>query len=160
MAKYIEFQHPVALPVEAVQHKLEAAQIRHADALVKTYALLDAAEKRGLLDLLRGAIDAEGLIVDKAAGYANTPEGINTMRNLLVLGKFFGSVDPEILTETTDDLTASVVREARHRPAGIFSLLKRLLSGDALRGFAVTVAALESIGRTARSQAARSGNSQ
>jgi hypothetical protein len=39
----------------------------------------------------------EDAIIHKVAGYANTPIGINIMRNLLVLGPLLGSMDPEVL---------------------------------------------------------------
>jgi uncharacterized protein YjgD (DUF1641 family) len=155
VAQPIEFKPTPMSAAEAAHRKLAAAPAEHAEALLKVYALLDTAEKHGILDILRGAISAEDTILDKVAGYANTPEGINTMRNLLVLGKLLGSVDPEFLGQASADLTASVVAEAKIPSAGIISITRRLLGGDALRGLAFTVAALESLGKTARIREAK-----
>ena len=153
MAKQLDFKQVPPAPAEVLQRKLEAAPAQHAEALLKAYALLDVAERHGILDLLRGAISAEDKIIEKVAGYANTPEGINSMRNLMVLGKLLGSIDPDVLGGGAEELTESVVAESKRRPAGIFAITRRLFGGDALRGLAITVAALESVGRSARKQA-------
>jgi len=150
MARYLDFKYKPESEEELLQKKLAAAPLEHAQALLKAYALLDAAEKHGLLDLLRGAIHAEDTILDTVAGYANTREGINTMRNLLVLGKLLGSLDADLLSQGVNGLAASVVAEAKKPPSGIFGILRRLFNGDVLRGVGLTLAALESLGRTMR----------
>jgi uncharacterized protein YjgD (DUF1641 family) len=152
MAKYLDFKYQAESPEQLLHKKLDAAPSAHAQALLKAYALLDAAEKRGVLDLLHGAIDAENTIIDKVAGYANTTNGINIMRNLLVLGTLLGSMNPDVLGFGVNELTASVVAESKKKPSGAFATFRRLFNGDALRGLSVTLAALESIGRTANRQ--------
>ena len=58
----------------------------------------------------------EDAIIHKVAGYANTPIGINIMRNLLVLGPLLGSMDPEVLGAGVKDLTSSVMTESKNNP--------------------------------------------
>ncbi len=157
MAKYLNFEHRVEIPAEALRKKVEAAPFENAAAVLKAYQLLDTLEKHGILDMLRGAISAENTIIDKVAGYANTPEGINTMRNLMVLGKLVGSLNPDVLKDGTHDLTASVVREVQKPAPGLFGILRRLFRGDLLRGIAISMAALESIGKTARDKSEKLG---
>jgi uncharacterized protein YjgD (DUF1641 family) len=157
MAQPIEFKPVPSTPADAARRKLESAPAEHAEALLKAYALLDTANRHGILDLLRGAISAEDTILDKVAGYANTPEGIATMRNLLVLGKLLGAVDPGVLGTGASDLTAKIVAESKKPPSGIFAITRRLFGGDALRGLALGIAALESIGKTARLAAQKRG---
>jgi uncharacterized protein YjgD (DUF1641 family) len=152
MAKYLDFKYRAESPEELLHKQLDVASIEHAQALLKAYALLDAAEKRGVLDLLRGAINAEDAIIDKVAGYANTPQAINGIRNLMILGKFLGSIDPDVLGDFVNRFSTSVVAESKKQPSGVFAMSLRLLNGDALRGLGLTLAALESLGRTARSQ--------
>jgi uncharacterized protein YjgD (DUF1641 family) len=149
MAKCLDFKYQAESLEQLLHKKLDAAPLAHARALLKAYALLDAAEKRGLLDLLRGAINAEDTIIDKVAGYANTPIGINIMRNLLVLGTLLGSMDPEVLGAGVSDLTSSVMTQSKKQPSGAFATLRRIFKSDELRGLSVTLAALESIGRAA-----------
>jgi uncharacterized protein YjgD (DUF1641 family) len=139
----IDFKYQVESLEQLLHKKLDAAPLAQARALSKAYALLDAAEKRGLLDPLRGAIHAEDTIIHKVAGYANTPIGINIMRNLLVLGPLLGSMDPEVLGAGVKDLTSSVMTESKKQPSGAFATLRRIFKSDALRGLSVTLAALE-----------------
>jgi len=157
VAQPIEFKPAPATPAELYRRRLEAAPFEHAEALLKVYALLETAEKHAILDILRGAISAEDTILDKVARYANTPEGINIMRNLMMLGKLLGSVDPDLLGEATKDLTASLVQESNKPPSGFLATSRRLFGRDALRGLAITIAALESVGKTARIKSEKLG---
>jgi uncharacterized protein YjgD (DUF1641 family) len=150
MAKYLNFQYPGASREEALQKKLDAAPLENAEALLKAYALLDIANQHGILDVLKGAISAEDTIIDKVAGYANTPEGINILRNLLVAGRVAGSLDPDLLHSASRNFTASVVNECKHKPTGLFGTMRRMFSGDALRGLSIVIAGLEALGKTAR----------
>jgi uncharacterized protein YjgD (DUF1641 family) len=150
MAKYLNFKYPGASREEALQEKLEAAPLENAEALLKAYALLDIANKHGILDVLKGAISAEDTIIDKVAGYANTPEGINIMRNFLVVGRVVGGVDPDFLHEASQNLTTGVLDECKQQPAGLFGTMRRMFSGDALRGLYILIAGLEALGKTAR----------
>jgi len=157
MAKYIEYKPAAATREEVLRRKLEDAPLDHAEALLKAYALLDAANQHGILDLLRGLISAEDKILDKVAGYASTQDGINTLRNLLVLGKLMGSIDPDLFGQGAKDLTATILQESKRRPRGFLPAAQRLRKSDAQRGLSIIIAALESIGRTARVHARKFG---
>ncbi len=157
MAKPIEFKPAPATSAEVARRKLETAPAEHAEALLKAYALLEAAEKHGILDLLRGAISAENAILTKVAEYASTPEGINALRNLLILGRFLGSIDPDWLSQGTKDLTDTLLQESTKRPRGFLPAATRLRNNDAQRGLSIAIGALESIGRTARIRSKKLG---
>ena len=152
MAKQIEFNQTALHPKEALSRKLEQAPLEHAEALLKGYEVLQAAQENGVLDLLQGAITAQDKIVEKVAGYANTPEGINTMRNLLVVGSIVGSVDPDFMHQATKELTAGIDRDTRRRRPGLWGTLRRLTSPDVLIGLSLAITVLEVVGRTVRTQ--------
>ena len=117
MAQQIAFTQKRPDPRVLLAGKLQEAPLEHAEALLKAYDVLQVAHEHGLLDVLEGAISAEDKIIDKVAGYANTPEGIHILRNLLVAGRIVGSVDPDLLHESSKELTASIEREsAKPRP--------------------------------------------
>ena len=160
MAKQIEYKVPVRSREDALRQKLEDAPLEHAEALLKMYSLLETAEKHGILDLLRGAISAEDKIIDKVATYASSEEGINVVRNLLILGKLLGSIDPDWLTQGVKDLTDTMLQESKRRPKGFLTATQRLRRNDAQRGLQITIAALESIGRIARVRAKKLGVEQ
>lgn len=152
MAKYLNFKYPGASREEALKKKLEAAPLENAEALLKAYALLDIANKHGLLDVLKGAISAEDAILDKVANYANTPEAINILRNFLVLSRAATAIDPDFLHEASRNLITGVVDECKQTPAGFFGTMRRMFSGDALRGLYILIAGLEALGKTARNR--------
>jgi uncharacterized protein YjgD (DUF1641 family) len=157
MAKYIEYKPVAPTREEVLGRKLDAAPLEHAEALLKAYELLETANKHGILDLLRGAISAENTILEKVSEYASTAEGINVVRNLMILGRLIGSIDPEVLSHASKDLIASVLQESKRRPKGFLTATQRLRRGDAQRGLSIALAALESIGKTARVISRRQG---
>ena len=160
MAKQIEYKVPVHQREEALRRKLADAPLEHADAVLKAYELLEAAEKHGFLDLLRGAISAQGTIMEKMSDYLNTKEGINAIRNLMILLRLLGSLDPDWFSQGAKDLTATLLQDSKQRPRGFLNATQRLRKNDAQRGLSITIAALESIGRTARLRAKRLGVEQ
>jgi uncharacterized protein YjgD (DUF1641 family) len=160
MAKQIEYKVPTRSREEALREKLADAPLEHAESLLKAYALLEAADKHGILDLLRGAISAEDTIIDKVATYASSEEGINVVRNLLIMSRLLGSIDPDWLTQSLKDFTDTLLQESRRRPKGFLTATQRLRRNDAQRGLQITIAALESIGRIARIRAKKLGVEQ
>ena len=96
---------------EELRCRLERAPLDHADALLAGIALLQAAEDHGVLDTLRGAIGAGGTLIGEASAYANTPEGIRTMRNLLAMARLLGELDPAWLDAVRRAVSASQTPE-------------------------------------------------
>jgi len=150
VAKQITFIKTPLQPREALARKLEEAPIEHAAALLNAYDVLQAAHEHGLLDVLKGAISAEDTIIEKVAGYADTPEGIRLMRNLLLVGAIVGSLDPDLLHAATKDLRASLSEEAERPQPELWATLKRMTGPDTLSGLSFAITALESLGRTVR----------
>lgn len=151
MAKQITFKPKSYDPAIDVQAKLQRAPTEHAAAILSLYELLQEAENHGVLDLLRGSLHAGDEITSKLAEYANTPLGITAIRNLLVLGKVLGTLDPEVLNRGVDDLTVNLDREMDgygKRPPSAWGTMKRAFSGDALRGLSLMVTILASVGKT------------
>ena len=93
----------------AVQARLDAAPVEHADAILAAYELLQELQDQGILDLLRGLAGSGGEIVTKLSAAANTPESIAAMRNIISMLRILGSVDPEILRGVADIVTKPVM---------------------------------------------------
>jgi len=89
----------------ALQARLDAAPIEHADAILAAYELLQELQDQGVLDLLRGLAGSVGEIVTKLSEAANTPESITAGRNIVSMLRILGSVDPEILHGVADIAT-------------------------------------------------------
>ena len=86
----------------ALQARLDAAPIEHADAILAAYALLQELQDQGVLDLLRGLAGSRGEIVTKLSEGANTPESIAAMRNIISMLRILGSINPEILHDVAE----------------------------------------------------------
>lgn len=129
--------------------KLQTAPAEHAAALLSAYELLQEAHDHGVLDTLRGAIGAGETFVTTAADYANTPEGIRTMRNLLALVRLMGEIDPQVLHSMTESFSDA----QRHQPSGeqeppsLWQIFRRFRSKDSRRTLALLAGFTEAFGR-------------
>lgn len=127
--------------------KLQTAPAEHAAALLSAYELLQEAHDHGVLDTLRGAIGGGEAFVSTAAGYANTPEGIRTLRNLLALVRLLGEVDPSLLDAVLKAL-GDVNRRARDSggPPSLWRSLRQFTGSGGRRMLATAADFVESFG--------------
>ena len=140
------------LPVDPkleLQRRLAAAPIEHGEALLVLWDLLETAHDQGILDLLDGMVSAKDKITETVAKYANTPEGVAAIRNLLTAAKILASVDPEVL-----ERLSSVVNEAaaehkqETKPPSLFQLARRAMSEDSRRGISFATLVLSGLGKS------------
>jgi uncharacterized protein YjgD (DUF1641 family) len=139
-------------PVDAkleLQRRLDAAPLQHGEALLVLWDLLETAHNQGILDLLDGMVSAKDKITETVAKYANTPEGISGVRNLLTAAKILASVDPELL----DRLSAAVTQAgAEHKqekePPSLLQLTRRATSEDSRRGLSFATLVLSNLGKS------------
>lgn len=152
MAQPIQFDHKKQNSREALREQLDQAPLEHADAVLALYKLLSQAQDHGVLDAVRGAIVAGDAITAKLAEYANTPEAIRAIRNLISLGLLVGQLDPETLQSLTKGVeqSTSAKNPDMRKPPSMFAILRRLFSEDARRGMAAGVSILSNVGRTLR----------
>ena len=134
---------------EESRRRLDEAPVEHAEALLGAYNLLQGLHDRGVLDILRGALSSSDFILETAVETANTPEAIRTVRNLILLSKVLGNIEPELL-----DRIAGVVPEGlaqiptlKTETPGLFSLLQKFNNPDCRRGLAFAAALLKSLGK-------------
>jgi len=146
MAKPIEMMPTPRNAREDLKRKLDNAPLEHADALLDGYELLQQLHETGTLDVLRGALGAGDQVVRHAVALAATPESVRALRNLLVLGKVLGSVDPEVLTQLLSGIPAVMEKKPEEKPPSLFAIFKRMTTTDARRGLAVAVSLLQALG--------------
>ena len=136
-------------PKREMQRRLAAAPTEHAEALLVLWDLLETAHDKGILDLLDGMISAKDTIADTVARYANTPEGIASIRNLLGALKILGSLDPELLEKLSSVLlTATAEHQQEQRPPSLWQLFRRSTSEDSRRGLSFMTLLLSGLGRS------------
>ena len=147
MAKPIELIPTPRDPREEITRRLENAPVEHTEAVLSAYELLQELHASGTLDLLRGAAGAQGEIVQHAAGLAAQPEAVRALRNLLVLGKLLGSIDPDALHRLTAGLPGAVDQAPNEETPSFVGIFRRLSSKDSRRALAAAANILESVGK-------------
>lgn len=145
MANPIQFS-PKVDPQHELQRRLEAAPAQHAEALLVLYDVIEEAHNQGLLDLLHGAIGSKDAIAAKLAFYAKQPLSTQAIRNLLIFADLLGSLNPNILAETTQQAIAP-----QDQPPSLWSLFRKAASPDGRRGMGMFLALVCGFGNSAHS---------
>jgi uncharacterized protein YjgD (DUF1641 family) len=155
MANPIQFAPKLTDPKLELQRRLIAAPNEHAEALLVAFDLLEEAHRQGILDALHGAIGAKDTILGSLAAYSADPASINAIRNLLVLGKIFGTLEPEPLSRVSQAMLAAAKEyEAEKKPPSLWQLFKRMRTPEARGGLSFMTRMLGTVGR-ATDEAAR-----
>jgi uncharacterized protein YjgD (DUF1641 family) len=149
MAQPIRFNAPSVDPRLVLRERLERAPEEHADAILAAYDILQALHDRGILDVTRSALAASDELLEKVVDGVNTPAAIRALRNLIFWQGILGSIEPKWfkgLVEAVPEGLETATAE-RDQPVRLWTLLRRALSKDSLRGLAAGVDFLESFGR-------------
>lgn len=149
MAQPIRNYTPHRDEKEEFRAKVENAPLQHAKALLAAYELLQEAEEHGVLDVLRGAIGRGDVIVDKVSEFANTPEGIRAMRNLLALSRMFANLDPDKVDAVAKAITDEQCRGNAPgcEPPSLLKSLLRMNSRNSRRTLATIAAVTDAFGK-------------
>src|ERR1700684_494970 len=118
MAQPIPLEIPPRNPRAELQSRLENAPEEHAEAVLAAYEVLQELHNRGVLEIMRGGLAASDELLERLVDNAKTPEAIRGIRNLFLLQRILGSIQPEWL-EGVDRANAAGRVEAkaeRERP--------------------------------------------
>jgi uncharacterized protein YjgD (DUF1641 family) len=119
---------------EELRVRLEQAPADHAEAILAGYEVLQGLHDRGVLELLRGVLGGGDRILEIAVEAAKAPEAIHGIRNLIIMLKLAGSIDPDQLHAALD---------VGHKQApSLWEIGKRARTDDARRGMETAVALL------------------
>jgi uncharacterized protein YjgD (DUF1641 family) len=152
MAQPIPLEIQPRNPQAELQSRLERAPQEHAEAVLAAYEVLQELHNRGALEIMRGALAASDELLQKIVDNAKTPEAIRAIRNLFLLQRILGTIEPELLEGVVQAIPEAIAQTTaeRERPSGFFTLLRRLTSKDSLRGLAAAVNFLQAFGRHMR----------
>ena len=134
-------------PREQLLRRIEDAPIAHADAVLSAYELLQQLHDTGTLDILRGALGAGDVLVEHVVSLITAPESINALRNLILIGKVLGSINPDVLHAVVEGIPQATTQTPGAKPPSLFSLGRRMASQDSRRGLAAAVGILEVLGK-------------
>src|SRR5258708_6056954 len=113
MARPIPLELPNRDPREELLSRLEKAPAEHAEALLAGFAVLQALHDQGVLEIVRGALDGGNKILEIVVEATKTPEAIRAFRNLVIMTKVVGSIDPELLKKLAEVIPDVLVGEAK-----------------------------------------------
>ena len=155
MARPIPLDLPKRDAREEVISRLEKAPAEHAEALLAGFEILQALHDQGVLEILRGVLEGGNKILEIVVEAAKTPEGIRATRNLVILSKILGSIDPELLKRLTQAFPDVIKGEAKAEETeapGFWEVLRILRSKNLRRGLAVVNNVLEALGRNSSAE--------
>ena len=153
MAKPIPLELPKRDPQEELRSRLEKAPDEHAEALLASFEVLQGLHNCGALELLRGVLGGSDKILEIVVESTKTPEAIRSIRNLLIMTKMLGSIEPELLekfAQAVPDALVGAAKAAQTEPPGFWGVLKIFFSKNMRRGLAVVNNLLEAWGEIFR----------
>jgi hypothetical protein len=75
------------------------------------------------------------------------PESITALRNVILIGKVLGSINPEVFHAVLEGIPQATAQVPGAKPPSLFALGRRIASQDARRGLAAAVSVMEVVGR-------------
>ncbi len=150
MARPIPLELPERDSREELRSRLEKAPAEHAEAMLAGFEVLQALHDRGVLELLRGMLGGGNKILEIVVEATKTPEAIRGIRNLLIMTKIFGSIDPEVLKKFAEAVPCALVgagKAQEKEPPGFWEVLRIFRSRSLRRGLAVINSVLETLER-------------
>jgi len=134
-------------PREELQKRIQDAPVAHADAVLSAYDLLQRLHDTGTLDVLRGALGAGNALVEHVVSLLTAPESVKALRNLILLGKAMGSINPDLLHAVVDGIPQVTAQTSSAEPPSLIALGRQVASQDARRGLAAVISVMEVLGR-------------
>jgi hypothetical protein len=122
MAQPIAFHAPEkTAPVHMERSRNAPAE--HAEAILSGYGVLQFLHDRGVLNLLRGVLDAGDELIGTITTVIDTPNSIRVMRNSLLLTKLLASIPPDVLSSLGGPISAGAKRDNGHKAPGLLRIL-------------------------------------
>jgi uncharacterized protein YjgD (DUF1641 family) len=138
MAQPISFEVVPRDPRKDLMARLESAPQEHVEALLESYELLQEMHDRQILQLLRGALSAGDKLVEAGVKAIDDPTSVKALRNLIILMKMMGSIDPEVLQcfAAAAGETMGSEKKPVTEPPGLLSLLNQFRQTESRRSIA------------------------
>ena len=149
MAQPIALKLPPRDSRAELQARLQNAPLEHAEALLSVYDVLQRLHDRGMLDLLRGALGSSDRVLEILVEAAKTPQSIRGIRNLIILSKIFGTIEPELVEGFARSLpeALALTKACNSKPPGFWGILMKFRNRNFRRGLLLVNSMLEAFGR-------------
>jgi len=149
MAQPIPLELPPRDARIELQDRLERAPLQHAEALLSAYEVLQKLHERGVLDLMQGALGSSDKVLGILVEEAQTPAALRGLRNVLILGKILGNIEPELVEGFARSIPEAIALTKAHgpHPPGLWGILKKFTRRDFRRGLLLVNSMLEAFGK-------------
>jgi uncharacterized protein YjgD (DUF1641 family) len=149
MSQPIPLNLPARDPRAELQARLQNAPLEHAEALLSAYEVLQGLHDRGVFELLRGALGSSDKVIEIVVQAAKSPESIRGIRNLIILAKILGTIEPELVEGFARSLPEAIALTKAHeaKPPGFWGVLKKFRNRNFRRGLVLVNFMLEAFGR-------------
>jgi len=149
MAQPIPLELPARDPRTELQARLQNAPLEHAQALLAAYEVLQGLHDRGVFELMRGALGSSDKVIEIIVEGAKMPDSIRGIRNIIILAKILGTVEPELVEGFAKSLPEAIAFTKAHesKPPGLWGVLKTFGNKDFRRGLLLVNSMLEAFGR-------------
>jgi uncharacterized protein YjgD (DUF1641 family) len=136
-------------PQKELDSRLQQAPLEHAEAVLAAYEVLQGLHDQGVLELLRGMLGGSDKILEQVVDVTRAPESIRATRNLLLLARALGEIDPALLSDLTRAVPVALAQAnaEQSRPPGLFKLVSTFRKKDFRRGLAAFNDLLVTFGR-------------
>jgi uncharacterized protein YjgD (DUF1641 family) len=150
MAQPIPLNLPARDPRTELNVRLQNAPLEHAEALLASYEVLQGLHDRGVFELLRGALGSSDKVIEIVVDATKTPEAIRGIRNVIILTKTLGTIEPELVEGFAHSLPEAVAlsQGQESKPLSPWRMLKKMFSQDTRRALSAMLRILESFGKS------------
>jgi uncharacterized protein YjgD (DUF1641 family) len=137
-----------------LQARLQNAPLEHAQALLAAYEVLQGLHDRGVFDLMRGSLGSSDNVIEIIVDVSKTPESIRGIRNILILSKILGSIEPQLLEGFARSVPEAIAetKACDPKPPGFWGILKQFANQDFRRGLVLINSLLAAFGRNLPSE--------
>src|SRR5258708_15622752 len=138
MARPMPFELRPRDPRPELNVRLQQAPVEHAEAVLAAYEVLQGLHDQGVLELMRGTLGGSEKIVEQVVAVASGPEAIRASRNLLLLVRALGEIEPALLSDLTRAVPKALVQANAEeaKPPGLIKLVSTFWNRDFRRGLA------------------------
>ena len=139
MARPIPLEIPPRDPQRELNSRLQQAPLEHAEAVLAAYEVLQGLHDSGVLEVFRGTLGGGEKILEQVVEVAREPESIRMTRNLVLLARALGEINPALLGDLTRAVPRALVQANAEeaKPPGLFKLIGTFWNKDFRRGLAV-----------------------
>lgn len=132
---------------EAIEYEHDSPE-EHAESMLDASAILQLLRDKGVLEIIKDALGSMEKVMEVITETLEREDVVRTVRNITVLIKILGSIEPDTLENVMKSLSSATHGTAAQKPPGLLHLLSQLSSGDTRRALEPIAAALQALGRS------------